>query len=68
MASITLLTGGSTPERDVALAGAAQVAPALRGLGHAVTVVDTDAHINDPELAVRAAELLHDLIETRKGQ
>lgn len=41
MASITLLTGGSTPERDVALAGAAQVAPALRALGHAVIVVDT---------------------------
>jgi len=41
LASIALLTGGSTPERDVALAGAAQVAPALRALGHAVVVVDT---------------------------
>jgi D-alanine-D-alanine ligase len=38
---IALLTGGSTPERDVALAGAAQVAPALRALGHEVTFVDT---------------------------
>jgi len=38
---IALLTGGSTPERDVALAGASQVAPALRGRGHEVVVVDT---------------------------
>ncbi len=38
---IALLTGGSTAERDVALAGAAQVLQALRGLGHDVTVVDT---------------------------
>jgi D-alanine-D-alanine ligase len=38
---IALLTGGSTPERDVALTGAAQVAPALRSLGHEVTFVDT---------------------------
>jgi uncharacterized protein (UPF0261 family) len=30
--------------------------------GSAVTVVDTDAHINDKELAVAAADLLHDLI------
>lgn len=41
MTRIALLTGGSTPERDVALAGAAQVVRALRGLGHEVTVVDT---------------------------
>lgn len=41
MNRIALLTGGSTPERDVALAGAAQVVKALRGLGHEVTVVDT---------------------------
>ncbi len=41
MNRIALLTGGSTPERDVALAGAAQVVPALRALGHEVTVVDT---------------------------
>jgi len=40
---IALLTGGSTAERDVALAGAAQVVNALRGLGHEVTVVDTVA-------------------------
>jgi D-alanine-D-alanine ligase len=41
LARIALLTGGSTPERDVALAGAAQVVAALRGLGHDVTVIDT---------------------------
>lgn len=41
MNRIALLTGGSTPERDVALAGAAQVVRALRALGHEVTVVDT---------------------------
>lgn len=41
MARIALLTGGSTPERDVALSGAAQVTPVLRSLGHDVVVVDT---------------------------
>ncbi len=38
---VTILTGGSTPERDVALAGAAQVVAALREGGHDVSVVDT---------------------------
>jgi D-alanine-D-alanine ligase len=38
---IAVLTGGSTPERDVAFAGAAQVVSALRGIGHSVTVIDT---------------------------
>ena len=38
---VTVLTGGSTPERDVAIAGAAQVVAALRAEGHSVTVVDT---------------------------
>ncbi|NIM48918.1 MAG: D-alanine--D-alanine ligase [Gemmatimonadales bacterium] len=38
---VTVLTGGSTPERDVALAGAAQVVAALRAREHDVTVVDT---------------------------
>lgn len=41
MTAVTVLTGGSTPERDVALAGAAQVVGALRARGHRVTVVDT---------------------------
>jgi D-alanine-D-alanine ligase len=40
---IAVLTGGSTPERDVAFAGAAQVVAALRQLGHEVTTVDTTA-------------------------
>ena len=38
---VTVLTGGASPERDVAFAGAAQVVAALRGRGHDVTVVDT---------------------------
>ncbi|MGH7585201.1 MAG: D-alanine--D-alanine ligase family protein [Gemmatimonadales bacterium] len=37
---ITLLTGGASAERDVALASAAQVVPALRSCGHEVAVVD----------------------------
>ncbi|MCY3969749.1 MAG: D-alanine--D-alanine ligase [Acidobacteria bacterium] len=41
MARIAVLTGGSTPERTVALAGAAQVTAALRANGHDVTVFDT---------------------------
>lgn len=41
MARIAVLTGGSTPERTVALAGAAQVSAALRARGHDVTVFDT---------------------------
>jgi D-alanine-D-alanine ligase len=38
---ITLLTGGTSSERDVAIASAAQVATALRSRGHDVAVVDT---------------------------
>jgi D-alanine-D-alanine ligase len=38
---VTVLTGGSTPEREVAFAGAAQVVHALRQRGYLVTVVDT---------------------------
>lgn len=41
MARIAVLTGGSTPERTVALAGAAQVSAALRARGYEVTVFDT---------------------------
>jgi D-alanine-D-alanine ligase len=41
MTRVTVLTGGSTPERDVALAGAAQVVRALRSRGYEVHVVDT---------------------------
>lgn len=41
MTTVVVLTGGSTPERDVALAGAAQVVAALRARGYMLTVVDT---------------------------
>jgi D-alanine-D-alanine ligase len=37
---VTVLTGGATPERAVAFAGAAQVVTALRSRGHEVYVVD----------------------------
>jgi D-alanine-D-alanine ligase len=38
---ITVLTGGASSERDVALASSRQVVPALRSIGHSVVVVDT---------------------------
>jgi D-alanine-D-alanine ligase len=38
---ITVLTGGTSAERDVALASAVQVIAALRRAGHQVAVVDT---------------------------
>ncbi|HEU4697737.1 MAG TPA: D-alanine--D-alanine ligase [Gemmatimonadales bacterium] len=38
---VTVLTGGTSSERDVALASAVQVVAALRQVGHAVAVVDT---------------------------
>ncbi|MGQ0703163.1 MAG: D-alanine--D-alanine ligase family protein [Gemmatimonadales bacterium] len=38
---ITVLTGGTSSERDVAIASAVQVVAALRSCGHAVSVVDT---------------------------
>ncbi|HEX9895987.1 MAG TPA: D-alanine--D-alanine ligase, partial [Gemmatimonadales bacterium] len=38
---ITVLTGGTSAERDVAIASAVQVVAALRGRGHTVSVVDT---------------------------
>ena len=38
---ITVLTGGTSAERDVAIASAVQVVRALRARGHAVSVVDT---------------------------
>lgn len=51
MARIAVLTGGSTPERTVALAGAAQVSAALRARGHDVIVFDTiEPGPLDPEL------------------
>lgn len=41
MKRIAVLTGGSTPERDVAFAGAGQVVKALRERGYSVCAVDT---------------------------
>ena len=38
---VTVLTGGTSAERDVAIASAAQVVAALRSRGHQVAVVDT---------------------------
>jgi D-alanine-D-alanine ligase len=38
---VTVLTGGTSTERDVALASAVQVIAALRSRGHEVAVVDT---------------------------
>jgi D-alanine-D-alanine ligase len=38
---VTVLTGGASAERDVALASARQVVPALRSRDHQVVVVDT---------------------------
>ena len=38
---VTVLTGGTSAERDVALASAVQVVGALRSRGHEVAVVDT---------------------------
>ena len=65
---VSALDADGMPFRDEA-ADAALFDATLDAVGGStVTVVDADAHINDPGLAVRAAELLHDLIETRKGQ
>lgn len=55
MIRVVVLTGGSTPERDVALAGAAQVVAALRRRGYDVVAVDTVA---GPLSPAREAELL----------
>jgi D-alanine-D-alanine ligase len=38
---VTVLTGGTSAERDVAIASAVQVVAALRARGHTVAVVDT---------------------------
>src|ERR1700694_5117722 len=44
---VTVLTGGATVERAVALASAAQVVAALRSRGHNVAVVDTAGGLLD---------------------
>jgi D-alanine-D-alanine ligase len=40
---VAVLFGGTSEERDVSIASAAQIIPALRGLGHEVFAVDTAA-------------------------
>lgn len=40
---IAILFGGSSEERDVSIASAAQIVPALRSLGHDVVAIDTAA-------------------------
>jgi len=56
---VVVLTGGSTPERRVALAGAGQVVAALRSLGHEVQVVDT---VRGPIHPDEEANLLSELV------
>ncbi|HEV8441961.1 MAG TPA: D-alanine--D-alanine ligase [Steroidobacteraceae bacterium] len=47
---IAVLFGGTSEERDVSIASAAQVIPVLRGLGHEVIAVDTAAgRLGPPE-------------------
>ncbi len=57
---VTVLTGGSTPERDVALAGSAQVVAALREDGHTVSIVDT---VSGPLSASGEADLLTGVVD-----
>lgn len=56
---ITVLTGGSSAEREVALASAGQVVAALRSRGHQVTVVDTTTGLvgADQEAALLGAKV-----------
>ena len=61
MSRIAVVTGGTTPERDVAIAGAAQVVAALRAAGHTVTAVDTVTGVLD---AAGEAELLKPVVPT----
>jgi uncharacterized protein (UPF0261 family) len=65
---VSALDADGMPFRDES-ADAALFAAALDAVrGSAVIVVDEDAHINDKDLAVRAADLLNDLIATREGR
>ncbi len=65
---VTLLTGGSTAERDVALAGAGQVAAALRRCGFDVRVIDTCSGVmtadDEARLLVDALDRAHPTAET----
>jgi D-alanine-D-alanine ligase len=48
MTRVAVVTGGTTPEREVAFAGAAQVVAALRDRQHEVSVVDTVSGLLTP--------------------
>jgi D-alanine-D-alanine ligase len=61
MMKICVLTGGSSAERDVAFASAAQVVAALRRRGHEVTVADTATGILD---SAGESRLLGPLVRT----
>jgi D-alanine-D-alanine ligase len=58
---ICVLTGGSSSERDVAFASAAQVVAALRSRNHNVTVADTALGVLD---AAAESRLLQPLLRT----
>ena len=72
---VTVLTGGTSAERDVALASAVQVIAALRTMGHQVAVVDTargfipekDEHSLLPGRVGVAPPALSDLAELEQG-
>lgn len=46
---VTVLTGGTSVERDVAIASAGQVVAALRSRGHHISIVDTARGVVVPE-------------------
>jgi D-alanine-D-alanine ligase len=62
---ITVLTGGTSSERDVALASAAQVVRALRSRGHTVAVVDT-ARVLSGSVA-REPPAIEELVSLERG-
>jgi D-alanine-D-alanine ligase len=72
---ITVLTGGTSAERDVALASAVQVVKALRSRGHVVAVVDTARgyvpESDEPHLLSgsvgREPPAIEELIELERG-
>ncbi len=72
---ITVLTGGTSAERDVSIASAVQVVSALRARGHHVSVVDTArGHIpvgDEPKLLSGAVGTappsIEELVELERG-
>ena len=72
---VTVLTGGTSAERDVAIASAVQVVAALRSRGHRVAVVDTargyipeadEGRLLSPVVGVEPPTIEH-LIELERG-